>query len=384
MPELYLGTWEMGADGWQGPGGNAIGSLDLRGDSAIPGPGLFVYAGSKTHPNLILALGSDLDRELSISERQDMRGMLGIMPQPGSLRKTLYDLWNVHPGAAWKPVMPTGTLAMELYLPGFGLVQREPFTNFGEFPRIIPTIAANYRALATDVERQKYLGALMLQYHTDNHRQFIPPGMPPLIPIPPSTQINENWDCADSGAITCQLTWTVIEGDLDISGNEVVTVGTGRGTGRADSDLSTDNHYSQADETIATGSTGSRTTGVIARKDATATLTYYESVAIWDTLTLRLRKRVAGTFTTLVSVADATLTLGAFISLKVEVNGSTIKLFKNGVEQLSTTDTAITGNLRCGVSGLAGTTGNARIDNFQASDLTAIPVMMNSYRKRRV
>ena len=56
--------------------------------------------------------------------------------------------------------------------------------------------------------------------------------------------------------------------------------------------------------------------------------------------------------------------------MKVEADGSTIKAYLNGTEQVSTVDTAITGNLRTGITLFKGVGETARGNGFEAADLS--------------
>lgn len=76
------------------------------------------------------------------------------------------------------------------------------------------------------------------------------------------------------------------------------------------------------------------------------------------------------------------------LALKLSVNGSTIKVFKNGSEVISVTDTAITAAGFAGVWTSASDITGCHIDNFAAAALSggggsSIPAISKSYRNLR-
>lgn len=180
--------------------------------------------------------------------------------------------------------------------------------------------------------------------------------------------ISENWNCADSAGLTCQLTWTEIEG----TGWAIVTnrarVTAIDSIARAESDLDTDDHEVQATlvDWIQTGIVSAE---VLCRKDVTATLTFYLFQPRIDASVWRLFKAVNNSFTQL--GADATPAPAAGDVMKVRADGSSITGLVNGAASIGPiTDTAITANLRGGIRGFVNTGGDrADIDTWSAADL---------------
>ena len=183
------------------------------------------------------------------------------------------------------------------------------------------------------------------------------------------TSISENWDCADSASLTCQLTWTEYVGTAwGITSNEAKITGNVNGNAaRADSDLASDDHFAQVTivslvEAITAGS-------AVCRKDATATDTAYEfDDRQTPTVSHVLRKIIAGSTTTL---ATGSSTHAANDVIRIEADGSTITGKKNGTTDAGpTTDTEITGNVRCGIRGFSNSGGGiVRLDPWSAGDL---------------
>lgn len=187
------------------------------------------------------------------------------------------------------------------------------------------------------------------------------------------TTITEDWNCTDSASLTCDLTWTEVEGsDLEILSNEAHMTGGGASThARADTDLASDDHYAQVVlaqwPAVSTGTDG---LGVICRKDSTATMTFYRfaTFAVVAADTRELVKLVGGTETALETDTTA---VAAGNTIYVDADGSTQEARVNGSNILNGTDTAITGNTRTGVFGLLGGSATVSMDNFEAADLAA-------------
>ena len=212
------------------------------------------------------------------------------------------------------------------------------------------------------------------------YQTFIPKDEIQIASIPHETTITEDWDCADSDSLNCDLTWTELQSDTDIVSNVAVSqAGSATtSTARADSDLSTDDHYSQAILNRVGGSSGNgQDYGTIVRKDDTTTITFYHgrigTTAAPDVL--QLFKLVTGTSTQLGSNVEQAASLPD--TVKTQADGSTITFYFNDVEKFNETDTAITGNLRTGIRNrhitgwVDSTNGKASFNDFQSEDLSA-------------
>lgn len=188
---------------------------------------------------------------------------------------------------------------------------------------------------------------------------------------PHATTITDDFNTADSDTFGHNLSWTELSGDWDIVSNQAQMV-TNFGSvrfARADSDLSSADHYAQV-AVISRANPGFL--GPICRKDSTSTITCYAGG--WpnqNTNPFRIRSYVNGTATDLGSGGTAAFSSGDVN--KLSCNGSTITLYKNGVSLESVTDTSIASGLRCGLCALdnAGTAGVPALDNFEAGDLAA-------------
>lgn len=123
--------------------------------------------------------------------------------------------------------------------------------------------------------------------------------------------------------------------------------------------------------------------GVVLR--ANTTNTFYLAYICYTTA--YWYKCVSGSFTNMASASITDPTEGQI--LKATAIGSSLKLYIDGVEKVSHTDTAITGAGYCGAEISVANSGylnEPHIDNWEAGDISsgvAIPVFMNQYRQRR-
>lgn len=85
--------------------------------------------------------------------------------------------------------------------------------------------------------------------------------------------------------------------------------------------------------------------------------------------TLELRKKVSGSSTTLVSKANYPLSTGVWYTVKLELNGSSLKMYVNGNLELTATDSALT----AGAVGLIAFKTSAKFDNVEVSGLSGTP-----------
>jgi hypothetical protein len=193
-------------------------------------------------------------------------------------------------------------------------------------------------------------------------------------PLPHQTTITDNFNRANQaqlGTSSEGWSWSALSGELDIVSNTAQVITT-PGVYRADSDLSSSDHYSQAD-TIARSALSSQGTAVFTRKDSSSTLTYYFGrLQGTGSDVVRLFKSIANVATQLGS--DGAVTVSLPQSIKQTCNGSTISVDYAGVNKISLTDTSITTNTRTGLR-IADNSVAASMDNFQASDLSVAGVL---------
>lgn len=186
--------------------------------------------------------------------------------------------------------------------------------------------------------------------------------------------ITESFNKADSTTLGPDLTWTEIQGDLQVVSNRVRCVSTGTGCGaRADSDLASADHYAQV--AIRVNATVGHGGGPFVRKDSSATITFY---MLWidynGVYRYTFYKCVSGTLTAI----GATTNLGSYALgdvFKLSVSGTTLSGYQNGSLLATRTDSSISSGTRCGVRLYAGggapDVAAAVADDFEAGDLAA-------------
>ena len=110
--------------------------------------------------------------------------------------------------------------------------------------------------------------------------------------------------------------------------------------------------------------------GIAARMSTSAATMYYTYYLGTE---LVLAKMVAGTITSLGSDVTNLMTNGNTYRLKLECIGTAIKVYVNGVEKISVTDSSITAAGRAGLrsSGASDKGTGKHIDNFLAYDTSA-------------
>ena len=389
----YIAPWEWnekspGGAAWQAPRSDIVSSnLDLR---TIPeqatritrlGYGFFAY------PQTViifdgLYLGDNLNSRLSVGILSELNTKFKTTFAANTALDFLWELLTLKADVSGltrpRPLMPTVDGDIELHLRNHSIIRSEKFDPV-KHPKVLELERENYRKVRSETLRfrtdktfhRKYLQRLAEKYKLD-WRQFIPDDLPQESPLPRGTTITESFNTADSTTLGPDLTWTEVSGDFDVVSNEVHLITGGGGAegkkARAESDLSSDDHYAQVNITnIGSGADAYGWAG--AARFAAAASTFYVYFVFQDGDTGTLRKVVTDTATNLASTA---ITLSIPELYKIQADGSTIKGFQAGVERESETDTAITGNTRTGIYGFSAETAVPPVaDDFEAADLAA-------------
>lgn len=153
--------------------------------------------------------------------------------------------------------------------------------------------------------------------------------------------------------------WTVVVGGFDIYTNSLRQTADGRGLARWTGETFSDNQYVECVLAVASASSQ---IGIAARIATNGDVTAY--VAQWNDTNIHLAKLVTGTWTQL---AIATVpAVGSIVRL--EPNGTTIRVLDDAVEIMSVTDSAISS----GVAGVAGWYNwGSRLDSWAAGNISA-------------
>jgi hypothetical protein len=200
---------------------------------------------------------------------------------------------------------------------------------------------------------RRFLGRLIRKLKFDYHL-FIPNDLPGETPLEPQTTITDNFNRADAGTLGSSSegwSWAAVNGNMEIVGNEAHNIsGVGGARQRAESDLSSDDHYAQVVD-VANAS------GCLAVRFSASADTAY----LFITDSGRIFKCETGSLTEL--AASSTPSPGSV--QKLQCNGSLITIYDDGVQMTSVVDTAIVGHTRTGMYA----DNSSHMDNFEASDL---------------
>lgn len=406
---------------------NAVGLVDLRNlpDQGSPGV-LGRYAFAAFHDKPPHSDAVHLGESLSADWSQQLQSSLSLGEEftKPTLTDQLWEYLTVFADPTGqqrvKPILPTNRNELELHLGGHSLLKRQLFDTQAH-PSASNVLAVERadlercrqsgletqgvlqrEGLTEEVALARFTGLRVLsrtdpdvkqsdQYKTlarilsltppDHHRCVLSALMekyhcePGLFsdypPLPHSTTITEDWNCANADSPNCDLNWTELESaDFDIISNEISHTETGEDLGkglRVDTNLASVDHYSEA-SCKTTITSGSAYYGVACRMSTSANTKYLGFLDKTDTAFSR--KVVTGTHTNIATPAFAHSS-DTFYKVKVKLNGSTITVDVDDAEKTSDTDTAITGNVRTGLmSSVANSTDNV-FDNFTGADLAA-------------
>jgi hypothetical protein len=216
----------------------------------------------------------------------------------------------------------------------------------------------------------RVLDAYCDKYGVDDFNEFVPEELQKDVPgrVKHETTITDNFNASDAELTVAgsQLTWVVpasFAGDWAIVSNGVSATSGGDLFARnaiADSDLSSADHYSHVE--ISSVPIG-KYFGSTCRADGDVTM---YTTMIDGLGNLFLSKYVGGGAPTHMGTISQSIASGNI--LRVQSDGSTISAWVNGSMVTSVTDTAITGNLRCGLHQYS-PNGTATMDDFEAADI---------------
>lgn len=369
-------------------------TLDLRSVAACAqvggtpqGFGLFITANATDLGASYENLGTDPMSPWGASARQRWRSALALPQalQANTLRGALWETLTLQSDPIGddrcKPLVPNARARRyEVYLGG-QLADSKAFALADpESTPLIDLLKRQYRAIReaslaglcrdrfgqiAPEHYRKVLGFWVRKYRIA-YRAMQPADLPDEEPLTPETTITDNFNRTDADALGSSSegwSWTEVSGDIDIVSNQAKNPTSAVSRARADSDLSSDDHYSQITLASVTDHAGPQC------RFASAADTSYLFIAHPLGAFSALYKIEAGSFTAL-STGNATVASGSVA--KITADGSDIECFDDGVSMIGpVTDTAITGNTRCGIAAHGST--NQILDNFEAADLAAPP-----------
>lgn len=402
----HLGNWIWDAanDCWRAPDG-VVGLIDLAVLSAQGSIGpaqrpVGFFASSVNLGTDYALLGQGDLRELSTNAtmRNTWQTLTGFRPAGANLIDLLADhlMRGSDPTGETqcRPLVPTASGELEIYLGGHSRVFAERFTygTHGHTQKLrdllrLDLIDIRTRSLngecrgrsGVDLDfHRKYLDAVLEKYAGRNES-----GKDSLWAIlrpvqwpanegrqPHETTYSENFDGTDGDSIANLLTWTEVNGDWDRVSNkaELVLEGTAANRlARAEHDLTGNDNYAQAASTWK--ATSSNKHGTVARFQSGATTGYCGSGSA-QLDQREIQKIIAGAFTSLdtqtQTIAVETLTV------KLQVSGTTLSL-DVGAGNSTITDTAIATGTRGGLFGRTATIAGreTQSDDFVMEDVVA-------------
>lgn len=412
-PQIYLGYWDWDVDPttghgrWRAPGGDAIGVLDLRSrrQSGTPGPqaqglAVFVYPGLRRYPQLTVEIGDDPQRHLEVKQRAIIEELTGSRVTESRFTRVLQELrlasYNIDPTGrdARKPLLPRHDRRVDLPLGPYGdLLQGRGVDWELMMECAIRVRWADYRRQRRRMDEyldleglQRSTGAFMQKMFGRLGDDLLEGALPPEYIsdgwLPPHTTILDSFNRADAatlGTASGGFSWTSVQQNSQgeshaISSNQCVSqpIVDFHESDRADTDLSSDDHYSQVSvvalpqpvsNAIVAGSVARFSGDVAAGTDQ-----YWARLLLYSTGNQRadIAKYVDGVETEI--LADQVVTFSLPDTMKAQADGTTISGQFNGSEFGSVSDSDITGILRTGIHTF-NRDGDATYDNFEAADL---------------
>ncbi len=414
MPHIYVNPWEWHDKGfefaWRSPGGNAVGSTDLRSRpqqalaGGVPqGYGLFNYPSPQA--GAALDLGDDMDGPTTPAQREELERLLGLSRnaiRSSSLRDVLREVLIAHGDptglTAAKPFRGILGREFKLSLGGFGYFVREPFS------KTHPAYAQTRAVFQADYTRQRealdFVPIDQLERRLNAQRRWTRRTMSKLgltdsddlLPdpykgdgsLPEATEYkdffgraNGNLDGSTAGDGPDSSTWDEWIGTgYTVANNEARVAGNvGEDSARLDDDVSDDDQEASATIAGFILVSGGVFPGIItAQSGASANLDCYrwrgEKTTTGPDDNHNLSKKVEGATTDFADPADDLI---AGEVLRLTWDGSTVECFIDAVLKATQSDSVHSGNRRGGfyVFHNGSTSNVSRWDAFEHKDADA-------------
>lgn len=374
--------------GWSAPSGCVLG-LDMRSLDAQSLAGeygdwstAYVLSENQQTGNDFVLLGIGRVDEVYPSQyaKDAWTTLIGIKPIGSTLLDWIINLGTdqaiIDGSRPIKPFIPTKEENIELFLPLHSKVWTRKFgewnpTNNKYHNRIRDLLRYDFKKLKKEGLNEyilgKFLSILSKKYKCDPKEI----DTDDKIKIQkPTTTITDDFTRGDGDTIGNTLSWTEYH-DWDTVSNRAKFVAnqggavdvTNGGDARAETALSADDHYSQVNvydlhDWEAQG-------GSAVRFASGAETFYLHRATLYSSQQSIIAKMVSGTLTNL-NITTASPSSGVLV--KTDANGSTLTGYFNGSQVNQCTDTAITGNLYCGIYSYTYVAYSLGVDNFEASD----------------
>lgn len=347
-----------------------------------PGNTLFAAEGALGDDYTLIVEGDLSDAIPGAGARRQFESALSAQTSGHTLLDWIMSAFTLHADPAGedrqKPLMP-GTRGWQWRFGGRRLWRRRWSPNAPEAAASLDLLRREYRqhrvdALAgrmkDEVHHRRILDYRAAKLRVDP-RLLVPSDVPFEPRVPHETTISDDFNRSDADALGSSSegwSWTEVNGDTDIVSNQAKCLGGSARTNRADSDLSSDDHYAEITMVTASG-------GPAARFSASAN-TFYLYLNDGN----RLFRVTSGSYSAIADEAGVTFNGSV---MRIQVDGPDIECFDDGVSLITYSDMGgITGNVRTGFYG----DNNSVWDDFSAADLAvggsgASPVL---YRHRRI
>lgn len=376
-------TQEEDSPYWHIPRGY-IGLIDLRtrfqSEQFGGTPQGYAIANYREAPIGSFWLADTFNEPMPLSRRRGMAQELGFgLNDLDSESSVAQCLWKIITAmgdptglAAKKPHLPTSGLLINCRI--YGWPTRSERFDPTLHPRVFEIVRSDYQAQkAFDLERgndhyKRVLDGYCLKYRTNPEGL----GLEGEERFPRATVIKDDFIRVDADALGSSSegwSWTETVGDIDILNNKAHSPGgqNSNVTARAESDLSSDDHKSEADLTWVISS--SLNLGCAVRYHGTNE-DYYECQGSANGDTQKIFKVIGGTRTELDTVAH---TIGAeTLHGSMEADGSDLEgIIDTTTRNISNSD--ITGNLRSGIYGFSSNVSTRHVEwkDWQCADVAA-------------
>ena len=278
-----------------------------------------------------------------------------------------------------KPLMPSSLGVLEVTMDRQRHCERFRWGKSAESNIVRDVIRADMEELIERCQREvgekkrehhrRVLDMLCEQYGIEDWQEFVRPNRVKDIPgrLKHETSLTDDFTRADQtglGTSSEGWSWGSVTAGINIVSNRARST-TDNNASRAESDLSSADHYSQA--VIIQSAATNRSMGVRCRYSSSAN-TCYEGTSNGTSTSSFLIKRLSAGTPTQLSTADRGSTVTTRTA-RITVSGSSLDMWEDGVSKTTVTDTNITGNLRCGIGkSFTQQTGTQEWDDFVCSD----------------
>ena len=354
---------------WNGPD-DSLGVLDLR---TIPemssfglstGLGFFSYA---TPPvGDFFCFGADIDSKVSLSSIIAIESVLKLSKplESQTIRNILFELFTQHgdiTGAtAWKPLIPNREGVLTMGIKGHTIIKSEKF-EIDKHSKSLALLQHDFAKARAKLEPRgsvKHLQLLSTIVAKTGIPYAIITGSSEIKPVIPATRVGDTFDGTngtdlDAHTPTASTStpagsgWTHLQSTAEIVNDTEAEVSTQNTEGifRLDSAVSSTDHFCEADVTTNNEARNYDAT-VFCRKDSSATLTMHEgrlqiAQSVGDHM--EIFKRVGGATTELAASPNDEFIFndGFFYTINLDINGTSLELFRDEVSKASTTDASI-------------------------------------------